>query len=104
MSIWATENEIRDRFLAETLPNRGFRVYDEWDNGEFMTGAKVDLIEDGRVVHTETFCASSEDAPGPGYHAGTQAQSYAWAWLEAGDASRLEPFGLEWQREQAEAQ
>lgn len=69
-----------------------FHIRDEWDNGEFMTGATVDLLEDGKVVHTETFTASSEDEPGPAFsaygngndnHAGTLARSYAWAWIES---------------------
>jgi hypothetical protein len=69
-----------------------FQIRDEWDNEEFLTGATVDLIEDGKVVHTETFVASSEDAYGPAFsaygngrdnHAGTQARSYAWGWIES---------------------
>jgi hypothetical protein len=92
-----------------------FKVRDEWDNGEFLTGATVDLIEDGKVVHTEKFVLSSEDAPGPGFsaygngrdnHAGTHARSYAWAWLEAAErreeADRLgvHPLELALEREE----
>jgi hypothetical protein len=67
-----------------------FRIRDEWDNGEFMTGATVDLIERGKVVHTEEFVASSEDdcgesayGNGRANHASTQARSYAWAWIDS---------------------
>lgn len=88
-----------------------FQVRDEWDNGEFLTGATVDLIQDGEVVGTETFTASSEDAPGEAFsaygngrdnHAGTLARSFAWGWLESQETTpeeRLAPFGLEWERE-----
>lgn len=112
--MWASDSEIRDQFLSATYATYDFRVYDETDNGEFMTGAKVDLIERGQVVHTETFSASSEDAPsgtfsaygnGRDNHAGTQARSYAWAWLDSQEMSfeeRFAPFGPEWEREQLE--
>lgn len=91
-----------------------YRVYDEWDNGEFLTGATVDLIQDGTVVHTEKFTASSEDAPSPSFsaygngrdnHATTLALSYANSWVESMTSTleeRLAPFGPEWQREQDE--
>lgn len=112
--MWASEQEAQDRFLATTFATYDFRVRDEWDNGEFMTGATVDLIERGTVVHTEPFVASSEDAPGEGFsaygngrdnHALTQALSYAWAWVEASESpfeERFAPFGPEWEREQME--
>lgn len=112
---WATEQETREI---------DYRVRDEWDNGEFMTGATVDLLIGGRVIHTETFTASSEDAPSESFsaygngrdnHATTLALSYANAWVEAeerrAEADRLgvhpleivfAPFGPEWQREQDE--
>lgn len=111
MAVWASEAEVKERFLDETVATYDFRVYDEWDNGEFMTGAKVDLIVRGKVVETETFTASSEDAPGPGFsaygngldnHAGTLARSYAWAWLDAMVTpfeERFAPFGPEFERE-----
>lgn len=71
--------------------SRDYRVYDEWDNGEFLTGATVDLIENGEVVHTEKIVASSEFESGlpsgywngRGNHATTQALSYANAWVES---------------------
>ncbi len=81
-----------------------FLIRDEWDNGEFMTGATVDLIEDGKVVHTEKFVASSEDAPGEAFsaygngrdnHAGTQARSYAWAWIETKEAQPGDILGAD---------
>lgn len=89
--LWASEAETIDRFHKETVPTYDFRVRDEWDNGEFLTGATVDLIERGQVVHTKTFTASSEFAPGMSSeywsgnenHAMTQALSYAWAWIES---------------------
>ena len=90
--MWASESEVIDRFFDETHATYDFRVYDETDNGEFITTAKVDLIERGKVVHTERFVASSEDAYGVAFsaygngrdnHAGTQARSYAWAWIES---------------------
>jgi hypothetical protein len=110
---WASEAEKRERFLSETFATYDFRVYDEWDNGEFLTGATVDLIERGMVVHTETFVASSEDAPGEGFsaygngrdnHALTRALSYANAWIESMETPfevRFAPFGMEWERERA---
>jgi hypothetical protein len=97
MTRWATEAEVQERFERETFSTYDFRVYDEDDNGEFLTFAKVDLIERGKVVQTEEFTASSEDAPGPAFsaygngrdnHAGTQARSFAWAWIE----SRENPY------------
>lgn len=112
--MWATLDECDAQFRDGTFATFEFRVYDEWDNGEFMTGAKVDLIERGQVIHTEVFTASSEDAPGPAFsaygngrdnHAGTQARSYAWAWLEARETpleERFAPFGPAWEREQYE--
>jgi len=89
--MWASADEVADLFHEETFATYDFRIRDEWDNGEFMTGATVDLIVRGKVEHTETFIASSEDAYGPAFsaygngrdnHAGTQARSYAWAWLD----------------------
>lgn len=109
--MWASEAEILDRFVGETIPTYDFLVYDETDNGEFITTAKVDLIEKGKVVHTEPFVASSEDAPGPGFsaygngrdnHAGTLARSYAWAWIESMRTpfeERYAPFGAAWLEE-----
>jgi hypothetical protein len=109
----ASHDEYIEHFRATTVPTYDFRVYDEFDNGEFITTAKVDLIERGQVVHTESFFCSSEDAYGFDFsaygngrdnHAGTQARSYAWAWIELREAGGIEgvlaPFGPEWEREQ----
>jgi hypothetical protein len=112
MSTWASEQEIREQFEATYAAPlaRDFRVYDEFTNEEGSTGAKVDLIEHGVVVHTETFwrgfddgpCSASDSAYGWG-GASSEARSYAWAWIESLDVEvRLEPFGPEWQREQEE--
>ncbi len=113
MSTWATRAE-RDAEFNRLFVSYDFRVYDEFDNGEFITSAKVDLIENGKVTHTEEFIASSEDAPGAGFsaygngrdnHAGTQSRSFAWAWIESRTTTledRLGPGGIEWQREQDE--
>lgn len=113
--MWASQNERDERFQDETIATYAFRVRDESDNGEFITCATVDLIERGRVVHTEQFYCSSEDAYGDDFsaygngrdnHATTQALSYAWAWLELREAGGIEsvlaPFGPEWEREQME--
>ena len=114
MTRFASHAEYLDHFRTVIAPSPAFDflVRDEWDNGEFMTGATVDLLEAGQVVHTETFVCSSEDAPGPGFsaygngrdnHALTQALSYANSWLESVTTTleeRLAPFGPEWQREQ----
>lgn len=109
--LWSSQDERDSRLRDETVATYDFRIYDETDDGEFMTGAKVDLIERGKVVHTETFSASSEDAPGPGFsaygngrdnNAGTLARSYAWSWIDARESSfeeRFEPFGVEFERE-----
>lgn len=56
--MYATQDERDDHFRNTTFATYSFRIRDEFDNGEFMTGATVDLIERGRVVHTETFTAS----------------------------------------------
>ena len=68
MSIWATRAE-RDAEFNRHFVSYDFLVRDEFDNGEFLTSATVDLIENGKVVHTETFTASSEDAPGEAFSA-----------------------------------
>lgn len=94
-TIWATEDECIERFHSETYPTYEFRIRDQWDNGEFLTGATVDLVERGKVVHSEKFVISSEDIPceGPWYSsygsvqlANTHALSYGWAWIEAMEA------------------
>lgn len=113
--MYATQNERDEHFRDRTFATYDFRLRDEGDNGEFLTFATVDLIERGRVVHTERFTCSSEDAYGPVFsaygngrdnHATTQALSYAWAWVESKQAGGIEgalaPFGPEWEREQQE--
>lgn len=104
MTVWASESETLARFRAETFDTFDFRVYDVWDNEEFLTGAKVDLIERGRVVETKTFVGSSEFAEAYLLEgsASAQASSYAMAWVEAMSFSfeeRLGPYGMEWERE-----
>jgi hypothetical protein len=94
--MWASLDEADARFQAETLATYDFRVRDRWDNGEFLTGATVDLYERGKVVHTETFVASSEDAPLGGFSAYGNGRETT---LE----ERLAPVGPEWEREMAEA-
>ena len=110
--MWATYEETLERFRSETHPTFDFRVYDEWDNGEFLTGATVDLIERGKVVRTEKFVASLEEPgmesaywSGSSNHAVTQALSFAWGWVEARQTpleDALAPFGSEWVREMEE--
>lgn len=103
--MYATAEERDDYFrtIVAPHPTYDFRVYDVYDNGEFLTFATVDLIESGRVVATETFVASDEF--GPSETATRMATSYAVAWLESQEHTleqRLGPFGIEWEREQAD--
>ena len=111
--MYASEAEIQDYFATVVAPyaTYDFRVYDEFDNGEFITTAKVDLIERGKVVHTEAFVASSEDAPfdsfsaygnGKSNHAGTQARSYAWAWIETMTVPMEVRWSAEYEREMSD--
>lgn len=110
--MWASVEEQEERFRSETLATFEFRVRDEWDNGEFLTGATVDLYERGKLVHTEVFVASSEEPglesefySGSSNHALTQALSYAHSWVETREVSledALAPFGPAWEREQME--
>lgn len=84
-------------------PTADYKVYDQWDNGEFNTGCKLDLILNGEVVATESFFGSTEFEGGE--VATRQAISYAQAWVESQVYTleeRLGPFGLEWEREQEE--
>lgn len=79
-----------------------YRVRDIHDNGEFLTFATVDLLVDGKVEHTETFCVSGEDDPDD---ATRHAISYAQSWVESQLYTleeRLGPYGIEWEREQDE--
>lgn len=101
--MWASEAEATDRFHETTLATYDFRVYDVWDNGEFLTGAKVDLIERGVVIETRTFGGSTEfeDSYREG-SAAVQAASYANAWVEAMTVPLEERLGLEWEREMEE--
>ena len=78
-------------------------IRDVEDNGEFLSWATVDYLEDGKVVESETFCGTSEEPPG--YTGEQLARSAAAAWLEVASYTveeRLGPYGIEWQREQAE--
>lgn len=101
--MWASQQERDAQFAAETSATYDFRIYNVWDNGEFFTGATIDLIERGRVVHTETFTASSEfENDGT---AAAQASSYGSSYVESMEYSleeRIGPLGLEWEREQEE--
>ena len=82
------------------MPAYDFRVEDVWDNGEFLTGATLVLLEDGQEVSRETFTASSEfENDGPAHVLATSA---AVAWLEAMELDPLARYGLEWEREQDE--
>lgn len=90
--MFASATEAREQFLATTFAAFDFVVRDVFDNGEFMTGATVDLIVRGRVVETRAFTASSEEAPCDGFsaygngrsnNALTQALSFANAWVDA---------------------
>lgn len=79
-----------------------FRVVDQWNNGEFLTGARVEYLDNGEVVDSEDFYGSSEF---PGEDAVTQAVSSGQAWVECRSMSleeRLAPFGPEWERERRE--
>jgi len=78
-------------------------IRDIADNGEFLSWATVDYLEDGKVVESETFCGTGEEPPG--YTGEQLARSAASAWLETRIYTieeRLGPYGIEWQREQAE--
>ena len=79
-----------------------YRILDRWDNGEFLTGCTLELVEDGAVVETHELRGSSE-FPGP--DAVTQAISLGESWVEAQTYTleeRLGPYGIEWQREQSD--
>jgi len=78
-------------------------IRDVSDNGEFLSWATVDYLEDGKVVASETFCGTSEEPPG--YTGEQLALSAAAAWQETVTYTieeRLGPYGIEWEREQAE--
>lgn len=86
----------------DTAARADFRIVDAWDNGEFMTGATLELLQGDTVVGTETFVASSED---PGPTATEMAISSGVAWVESQEYTieeRLGAFGMEWEREQDE--
>ena len=98
--MFATAQEALARFYAETFATYDYRIRDEWDNGEFMTGATVDLYVRGVLVCTETFTASTEEPglpsayyTGSSNHATTQALSFAAEWVDAqeriAEAARL---------------
>src|SRR5262245_57148330 len=103
VTLWASEAERDARWLEETSLEYDYRVYDIWDDGEFITHARVDLLVKGQVVETREFWGSTEDqyaaADGTGAR---QAISYAQAWVECMTIpleERLAPFGLRWQQE-----
>lgn len=80
-----------------------YRLVDVGDNGEFLSWATVEYLEDGEVVDTQRFVGTSEEPPG--YTGEQLAVSNAEAWLETMTYTleeRLGPYGLEWEREQAE--
>ena len=80
-----------------------YLIENEFDNGEFLTSCDLVYCENGHEVSRETYYGSTEFAPG--YTAITQAVSAGQAWLDVSSApldEQLGPYGLEWQREQAE--
>jgi hypothetical protein len=87
-----------------TDPERfSYRIVDVWDNGEFLTGATLECLQDGEVVLREKFHGTSEFPPG--WSALELARSAGAAWYESSTTTleeRLGPFGIEWEREQIE--
>ncbi len=78
-----------------------FQLRDQGENGEFLSWATVDYLEDGVVVGSEDFLGSMEFAPG--YTGDQLAASAGHSWVEAMTYTleeRLGPYGLEYQREQ----
>ena len=89
--------------MTERTPTADWRIYDTFDNGEFLTFCKLDLILDGKLVETLDFTGTTEEPPG--HHAHDLATSHAVAWYETVTQpieDRLGPFGTEWMREQEE--
>lgn len=85
------------------MPTYNWEIRDISDNGEFLTFATIDLLEDGAVVESHDFIGSSE-FPGD-CDAQMQAESFGFAWYETMTLTieeRLGEFGLEWQREENE--
>ena len=81
---------------------RDYQIVDRCHNGEFLTYAKLILINpDGSHAGTEEFHGSSEF---PGEDAVTQAISSGRAWVDAELPLevRCAPWGLEWEREREE--
>lgn len=76
-----------------------FRVVDRGDNGEFLTWATLDLLEDDVVVSREGYEGTSEF---PGEDAVTQAVSAGHAWVEAMSYTLEERLSREFEREQVE--
>jgi hypothetical protein len=116
--MFATAAEALAQFYAETFATYDYRIVNVWDNGEFLTGATVELYERGVLVGTEEFVGSTEEdcgmtsAYGNANLAVTQAISFAASWVEAeerrAEAARLgvhpleiefAPFGPAWQAE-----
>jgi hypothetical protein len=85
--------------MTTTTHTYDYVIRDIADNGEFLSWATVDYLED----ESETFCGTSEDPPG--YTGEQLALSSAAVWLETRIYTieeRLGPYGLEWEREQEE--
>jgi hypothetical protein len=98
--MWATAAEIEARFFETTFASYDWRVYDVFDNGEFITGATVDLIERGKVIETRSFTGSSEFEGGE--TGARQAISYAAAWAEVAELGLEGALQREYEREQEE--
>jgi hypothetical protein len=85
------------------MPSFDWELVDVGDNGEFLSWATVVYMKDGVATHEEEFHGTSEFPPG---HTGEElARSAATAWFETMTTTieeRLGPFGIEWQREEAE--
>lgn len=102
-NVIRTERYPANSTVEVERPDASYQVYAVWDNGEFLTGAKVDLILGGEIIDTETYVISCEC--GEQHTATDHAISSAEAWVEAQTYTleeRLGPYGIEWQREQAE--
>lgn len=76
-----------------------YRVASLGDNGEFLTWATLELLEDGVAVSVEVYNGTSEF---PGEDAVTQAVSAGAAWVEAMSYTLEERLSREYEREQME--
>lgn len=80
-----------------------YRIVNDSDNGEFLTSATLVLLTNGKEQHREVFHGSSEFPPG--FTGRELAYSAGEAWLEHMNFDLdelLDPYGIEWQREQIE--